>query len=89
MSVCSKCGTTVPEEAKFCPVCGSPVAPAPLEEPAVEAPVQEETTPAQEAPAGSWYQSSESSQQTQTPPAAQRIRRSHAHPEDRPSCQDE
>lgn len=69
MSVCSNCGNAVPEEAKFCPVCGTPVAPSPIEEPVVEAPVQEEAPPAQEAPAGSWYQSAESAQQ-ETPPAA-------------------
>ena len=55
MSLCSNCGNPVPEEAKFCPVCGTPVAPAPDAEPAaapvVEAPAQE--IPAQEVPAGS------------------------------------
>ena len=40
MSLCSNCGNPVPEEAKFCPVCGTPVAPAPDAEPAA-APVVE------------------------------------------------
>lgn len=40
MAVCTKCGTGVPDEARFCPSCGSPIvqaeAPAPAPEPAVE-----------------------------------------------------
>ena len=66
MSLCTNCGNPVPEEAKFCPVCGTPVAPAPDAEPAaapvVEAPAQE--IPAQEVPAGSWYQSADGQQQS-------------------------
>ena len=74
MSVCSNCGSPIPEEAKFCPVCGTPV-PA---EPVVEEPVVEEAVPAepaaeeipapQEAPAAGWYQSAD--QQQTVPPAA-------------------
>ena len=74
MSVCSNCGSPIPEEAKFCPVCGTPV-PA---EPIVEEPVVEEAVPAepaaeeipapQEAPAAGWYQSAD--QQQTVPPAA-------------------
>src|SRR5215470_19267871 len=28
MSVCSACGHELPDDAKFCPACGAPVAPA-------------------------------------------------------------
>ena len=78
MSLCSNCGNIVPEDAKFCPVCGSPVVAAPAEPIAdpFEEPAQEfvsepaaEAAAAQEAPAGGWYQSAEA-QQPQTPPAA-------------------
>ena len=74
MSLCSNCGSPIPEEAKFCPVCGTPV-PA---EPVVEEPVVEEAVPAepaaeeipapQEAPAAGWSQSAD--QQQTVPPAA-------------------
>ncbi len=72
MSVCSKCGNVVPEEAKFCPVCGSPVEAAPVAEAAPVVEPAPEQAPAPEAPAGGWYQSTEPQQeaQAQTPPAA-------------------
>lgn len=57
MSICTNCGNPIPEDAKFCPICGTPAPAAP----ASEQPVQ------QEAPAGGWYQSSE---QQAVPPAA-------------------
>ena len=65
MSVCSKCGNAVPEEARFCPVCGSPVEAAPAVDPEVEAAEAAAEEPAaQEAPSGGWYQSAEPQQQT-------------------------
>ena len=76
MSLCSNCGSVVPENSKFCPVCGSPVVAVPVAEP-VEETAQEfvaepvaEAAAAQESPAGGWYQSAEAQQQEQTPPAA-------------------
>ncbi len=65
--ICSNCGSPIPGEAKFCPVCGTPVSAAPVEEPvpAQAAPAAEETAPKEE-PAANWYQSAEQ----QTPPPA-------------------
>ena len=63
MSLCSNCGNPIPEEARFCPVCGTPAPEIPPEE---AAPVQESAA-AQEAPSGGWYDSAE---QQQTPPPA-------------------
>ncbi|MBR0040482.1 MAG: zinc-ribbon domain-containing protein [Oscillospiraceae bacterium] len=68
MSVCSKCGNVLPEEAKFCPVCGAPVEAAPAAEPEiVEAEVVSEETVETESSASGWYQSAESQQQTPPP----------------------
>lgn len=70
MSICTNCGNPIPEEAKFCPVCGTPAPVSPVSEvpvytepetAAVEAPAQQEAT------AGAWYQSAE---QETVPPAA-------------------
>lgn len=78
MRNCQQCGTPLPDDAKFCPVCGSP---APIaEEPSepVDAPVEaapaavsqpEETAAPVVVPAVDWYQSSEQGYQD-TPPAA-------------------
>ena len=53
---CLNCGNPIPEEAKFCPVCGTPVPTDSVAEAVVEA----EASPAvQDAPTESWYQSSE------------------------------
>lgn len=57
MPVCKSCGNPVPDEAKFCPVCGTPVN--------VETSVDAEISPVTEAPAAkepvapavSWYES--------------------------------
>ena len=65
MSVCSNCGNIVPEEAKFCPVCGSPVEAAPVVDPDPKA-----SAAAQEDPSGGWYQNSAVKEEAQTPPVA-------------------
>ena len=42
MSLCIQCGNPIPDGAKFCPVCGTPVPAVPVEEaPAPEVPVEE------------------------------------------------
>ena len=57
MPVCKSCGNPVPDEAKFCPVCGTPVSVEANADAAVSpmtpAPVVEEPA----APASSWYES--------------------------------
>ena len=69
MLICSNCGNPIPEDARFCPVCGTPAPAAPPTEPVAEAaPVIENTNVQQEAPATNWYQASE--QQQNVPPAA-------------------
>lgn len=70
MSICTNCGNPIPDDAKFCPVCGTPAPVIPASEtPVYQEPeaAAEETPVQQEAPAGAWYQSAE--QQT-VPPAA-------------------
>lgn len=69
MSVCSKCGNVLPEEAKFCPVCGAPVEAAAAEPEIIDPEVVSEDVPVQESPSSGWYQSAEAEQQT-PPPAA-------------------
>ena len=67
MPNCISCGNPLPEDAKFCPVCGAPAAAEPVEEEVVEgvpveesAPVEEERPAAEEpSPSGGWYQSAE------------------------------
>ena len=49
MSLCIQCGNPIPDGAKFCPVCGTPVPAVPVEEaPAPEVPVEE--APVEEVP---------------------------------------
>lgn len=43
---CMKCGAEIPQEAKFCPSCGAPV--ADLNEPAQQAPVSPRPAPVQQ-----------------------------------------
>ena len=63
---CLNCGNPIPEEAKFCPVCGTPVPTDSVAEAVAEAVVEAEAAPAvQDAPTESWYQSSE---QQKVPP---------------------
>lgn len=80
MLTCKSCGNPVPDEAKFCPVCGAPVsADAPevpalvLETPRAEeqAQAQPEAPAAEAAPGASWYQAAEPEQQAAVnmPPA--------------------
>ncbi len=65
MPICTNCGNPVPDEARFCPVCGAPVSAAPVAEQETVPLTQEE--PVQQEAAPSWYQTAE---QEQTPPAA-------------------
>ena len=79
MLTCSKCGTPLPEDAKFCPVCGAPApisvdsevtAAAPSEESPAVVPLAEESAAPVAAPAAAgWYQSSGPNDQ-EVPPAA-------------------
>ena len=56
---CLNCGNPIPEEAKFCPVCGTPVPTDSVAEAVAEPVVEAEAAPAvQDAPTESWYQSS-------------------------------
>ena len=69
MIICKSCGNTLPDEAKFCSVCGAPVSKENTELPnlVLESPASQaaEETPAAEIPAdenasaGAWYQSAE------------------------------
>ena len=70
MPNCINCGNPIPEQAKFCPVCGTPVPAAPIEPeaaadiPAGESAADEQTAPAaEENPSSGWYQSAETRQQ--------------------------
>lgn len=74
---CIHCGNPLPDEAKFCPVCGASVIAAPVQEepPLVEGvPVEEPASAVPAAPvtestsSGGWYQSAEP--QPQPTPAA-------------------
>ena len=71
MIICKSCGNMLPDEAKFCSVCGSPVYPAAPEVPTqvLESPVsdgnaqqeqaQAEASASGNASAGGWYQSTD------------------------------
>lgn len=61
---CKSCGNNLPDDAKFCPVCGTPAASA-EEEISDAEPVIEQAAEQPEVPSGdSWYQSA----QAETPP---------------------
>ena len=76
MPICRSCGTPLPENAKFCPVCGASAADAapdvpalvldtPVEEqPETEAQAAPEAPSAESAPGAGWYQSAETQQQS-------------------------
>ena len=66
MSLCTNCGNPIPEEARFCPVCGTPAVSEPPESEIAEGiPVDESVPPEEERPlsgevsSGGWYDSSE------------------------------
>ena len=71
MSICSNCGNPLPDEARFCPVCGTAVPAGPSEEsvPVSDAAAQEPSPADVNEPAASWYQST-SQDYREVPPAA-------------------
>ena len=83
MPNCVKCGNPLPDEAKFCPVCGSPVPAAPADESVVigecvdDAPGAENAAaPQQESPSAGWYQSADSEEPSspQPPPVYVKVK---------------
>lgn len=65
MPVCKSCGNSVPDEAKFCPVCGTPVS---SEEqsgaPVILPPPVEATAPQEAAASAGWYDSAPHHEET-------------------------
>ena len=68
MPNCVNCGNSLPEEAKFCPVCGTAVTAEPSAEPSPE-PAAEQAPVLESEAASGWYQATAPDDQN-VPPAA-------------------